>query len=195
MKRQVTGLLLSMSVHAALFCFAAAFIKNSEYGVQAGSPQIEVDLVAAPEPAVQALPSPEPPKPEEMPAPEQPPAPQPPPIPVRHEESTSSKGKDQVTMQSHVGGAIAAKPDYLHNPAPVYPEIARQHRQEGLVLLEVAVTAEGKPSEISIKKSSGYRLLDQAALNAVRRWSFRPAEMASIPISSKVEVPIEFRLQ
>src|SRR5579864_3796053 len=109
MKRQVTGLLLSMLVHAALFCLAATFSKSSEYGVQAGLPQIEVDLVAAPEPAVQPLPppesQPEPPKPEDMPAPE------PPLIPARHEERTSSKGKDQLTMQSHVGEAIAAKPD------------------------------------------------------------------------------------
>jgi len=83
---------------------------------------------------------------------------------------------------------------YLNNPKPEYPEIARQLRQQGVSLLGVEVGADGHPNQVSLSKSSGFPLLDHAAIRAVRRWTFRPARAGDVPVSSHVEVPVRFSL-
>ncbi len=83
---------------------------------------------------------------------------------------------------------------YLNNPAPHYPEKARLRRQQGTVLLHVQVNFEGKPKAIDVIKSSGYHLLDQAALKAVKQWAFIPAQQESKPVEQQVEIPITFRM-
>jgi protein TonB len=83
---------------------------------------------------------------------------------------------------------------YLSNPKPDYPSEAREMRQQGVVMLSVEVDAEGRASDVSLSRSSGYPLLDHAALDAVRRWRFEPAEAGGLPVSSRVEIPVRFSL-
>ena len=71
---------------------------------------------------------------------------------------------------------------------------ARRQRQQGTVLFDVQVGADGRAASVKLKHSSGFPLLDQAALEAVRRWTFEPARTGGIPISSHVEVPVRFAL-
>lgn len=85
-------------------------------------------------------------------------------------------------------------PRYRTNPIPEYPIPSRRRREEGIVLLDVAVDADGKPSSISLNRSSGYPLLDRAALDAVRRWTFEPARAGGVPMFSRVVVPVRFSL-
>ena len=92
------------------------------------------------------------------------------------------------------GGALAL-PGYYSNPPPLYPAVAKQQQQEGRVILEVRVNKRGLPETIRIKRSSGFPLLDQAALNAVNRWRFKPARLAGIVIETVVDVPIRFQLK
>ena len=77
---------------------------------------------------------------------------------------------------------------------PVYPRIAKQSGWEGTVLLRVAVLPSGRPDEITVEQSSGYEVLDKAAMNALKRWRFHPAKDGNIPIRSIVEIPIKFSL-
>lgn len=84
--------------------------------------------------------------------------------------------------------------NYLKNPPPSYPEKARLRKQQGTVLLDVRVKTDGKPRNIEIAKSSGYRLLDETALRTVRRWEFVPARRGSRIIEANVEVPITFKI-
>lgn len=113
---------------------------------------------------------------------------------LKGDESSSRPANNLTTIQSTDGAKIEAKPDYLKNPPPPYPEIARRLKQEGLVLLMVNVDAHGWPSSVHVKESSGYRFLDEAALKAVRKWKFSPAKINSLPIPSNVDVPIRFQL-
>jgi protein TonB len=92
------------------------------------------------------------------------------------------------------GGGTAALPRYRTNPKPVYPPEARRDRQEGVVLLSVEIGADGEPKSVVLKRTSGFPLLDEAALRAVRRWSFLPATMAGLPVASSADVPIRFNL-
>ena len=89
----------------------------------------------------------------------------------------------------------SAAPDYLRNPPPVYPSLSRKAGEEGRVLLFVRVTEVGKVADLQIRQTSGHQRLDQAAINAVRRWRFKAAEQNGRNVSSEVEVPITFSLE
>jgi protein TonB len=83
---------------------------------------------------------------------------------------------------------------YLHNPAPDYPPMARRQGEQGRVLLKVLVTETGQAETVQIENSSGYNKLDQAAIDAVKKWSFIPAKRSNQPISAYVLVPVKFSL-
>jgi TonB family protein len=91
-------------------------------------------------------------------------------------------------------GVKNALPRYDLNPRPTYPEVSRRRGQQGTVLLEVAIQIDGSVEKVAVARSSGYKILDRAALLAVRRWQFWPAKSAGLPIASRVVVPIDFVL-
>ncbi len=95
-----------------------------------------------------------------------------------------------------IQGALSeAKPDMVFNPAPTYPQQARRNGWQGKVLLKVFVSAAGKVDQIKLEQGSGYAILDQAALNTVKRWRFKPAQIGAMPLSSVVSIPIIFLLE
>lgn len=80
-------------------------------------------------------------------------------------------------------------------PAPVYPGQAITRNQEGRVVLRVLVDEHGRPAEVAVETSSGFRLLDEAALKIVRaRWHFIPAQRDGAAIVAWALVPIVFQL-
>lgn len=85
--------------------------------------------------------------------------------------------------------------NYLLNPAPTYPALSRRMREEGKVVLRVFVEPDGRPSQLEIKTSSESHHLDQAALDAVRRWTFVAARRGDEAIGAWVLVPIVFNLK
>ena len=90
--------------------------------------------------------------------------------------------------------SLLATPIYRVNPEPPYPATARRRRQEGLVLLAVRVTSQGRASRIELKQSSGFPALDEAAWQAVRGWEFEPARLGALAVESEIEVPVRFKL-
>ncbi len=84
---------------------------------------------------------------------------------------------------------------YLRNTKPRYPASARRNGESGTVLLKVLVTREGLSSRVELENSSGSNVLDQLALETVKRWRFTPAQRGGDPVESWVRVPIEFRLE
>ncbi len=89
---------------------------------------------------------------------------------------------------------ICATPDYLKNPEPPYPPLARRRHQAGLVLVSVSVNPAGRATRVALKVSSGFPILDAAALEAVRDWEFKPARIGNLTTSSEIEVPVRFQL-
>jgi len=62
-------------------------------------------------------------------------------------------------------------------PPPPYPVIAQRNRYEGTVTLELRVDASGTLTEAKVLKSSGFPVLDEAALDLVKhRWRFPPGK-------------------
>ena len=84
---------------------------------------------------------------------------------------------------------------YLDNPPPVYPRASQRAQETGRVLLHVHVGADGHPDQVDVQQSSGHPRLDQAALQAVRRWKFTPARQGDKPVAAWVIVPIDCHLE
>lgn len=103
-------------------------------------------------------------------------------------ESTEAAGSEPLIESRY---DVAA----LNNPKPPYPLAARRHGAQGRVLLSVQVGADGTSHEVLLKRSSGHAVLDDAALQTVRRWRFVPAHRGDSPVESWVDVPILFRLE
>ncbi|MES2941285.1 MAG: TonB family protein [Pseudomonadota bacterium] len=83
---------------------------------------------------------------------------------------------------------------YLNNPPPVYPKAAQRQGLQGRVLLRVHVLASGQVGTVELKQSSGKPLLDEAALAAVKAWTFAPALKGKTPVDAWSTVPIDFRM-
>ena len=88
-------------------------------------------------------------------------------------------------------------PRILVQTEPVYPDSARQSGLEGRVLVRIEILINGLPGEVSVQQSSGSETLDAAALSAVRRWRFVPAQerQSGRAVISYTTVPIVFKLR
>ncbi|MDR0311684.1 MAG: energy transducer TonB [Acidobacteriota bacterium] len=86
-------------------------------------------------------------------------------------------------------------PGYARTPQPNYPEAARKRGEEGDVLLKVEVLANGRVGQTEIAESSGFVLLDEAALKTVRNWQFRPARKGRENVACWVNIPVKFKLR
>ncbi len=105
------------------------------------------------------------------------------------EEYISDAGKeDEEEVQK-------SSPLYRDNPPPEYPRRAMQRNQQGTVVLEVLVNSRGRVEEIEVAESSGYSVLDRAALEAVQGWVFQPGRKGDSKIDTRVRVPVRFELQ
>ncbi len=87
-----------------------------------------------------------------------------------------------------------AVPLYDVNPSPPYPAAARQRGYQGTVIVEALVRASGAVADVLLFQSSGYPLLDQAALRAVKDWIFRPGTRGGREVDMAVHVPVVFQL-
>lgn len=85
--------------------------------------------------------------------------------------------------------------DYLNNPRPAYPMVARRMGYNGKVILNVEVLAEGKAGQVLLHQSSGYTILDNSAVQTVKTWRFSPAKRLGQPVTQWFLVPIKFSLE
>lgn len=121
-----------------------------------------------------------------------PPFPTPPDLPDPGREKT-------LASRTRFGSAAldpfrTAAPLYGENSPPAYPDQARRNGWSGEVLVRVAVADDGGVTATALELSSGYRVLDAAALAALRRWHFVPARRGDLAVTSEVLVPVRFRL-
>ena len=155
-----------------------------------------------PEPTPQPMPEPAPPKPEPTPPPARAVAPRPPKAPTHPHTAVPAKPGPPATSADHgpptaargSGGTGHTEVRIRSNPKPDYPEEAKRAHQEGVAIVSIEINSAGEPENVKLAKSSGFPLLDQAAVAGVRRWRFYPAVMGGLPISVHKEVPVRFRI-
>ena len=90
-----------------------------------------------------------------------------------------------------VGGQIK-EPKKLKSVSPEYPDIARQARVQGVVILECTISPQGKVTEVKVLR--GIPLLDQAAMEAVRQWVYTPTLLNGVPVPVIMTVTVNFKL-
>ncbi len=83
--------------------------------------------------------------------------------------------------------------DYLSTTPPIYPSRSIELGQQGTVIIRALISANGgQVQKVAIHKSSGFSMLDNSALDAVKDWKFKPFTSKSVPISGWVMVPVKF---
>jgi protein TonB len=90
-----------------------------------------------------------------------------------------------------VGGQIK-EPRKLKNVDPQYPEIAKQARVQGIVILECTISPQGKVTNVTVLR--GIPLLNDAAQDAVRQWVYTPTLLNGVPVPVIMTVTVNFRL-
>ena len=103
-----------------------------------------------------------------------------------------AEGDGAPASGSGSGSAGAA---YLHHPKPPYPTLSRRLGEVGQVRLRVLVGPDGRPQQVRLQRSSGHRRLDDAAIDGVRGWRFKPRLRDGAPESAWVEQTITFELE
>jgi len=90
--------------------------------------------------------------------------------------------------------AVDRDPEPIARIQPEYPPQAFRNHEQGTVLVRVNVDANGMATDPQVVNRSGSRELDSAAMDAVRKWQFKPALKDGKAIASTVDVPVEFKL-
>jgi protein TonB len=96
---------------------------------------------------------------------------------------------------SETPGITIARPLYKQNPPPHYPQMARRMGYEGLVMLKVLVDVKGQVENLELLSSSGYAVLDKAAIASVKKWMFEPGTEGGKKKKMWVKIPIRFELE
>ena len=106
-------------------------------------------------------------------------------------------GRERGPWASPGRGAGAARTPvrYARVVKPKYPRKARTAGWEGTTVLKVRVDRGGRPGLIAVDRSSGFEVLDRAAVRAMRRWEFHPARNGRGTVASWVKVPVSFRIE
>ena len=90
---------------------------------------------------------------------------------------------------------LDAPPRPRRNIRPDYPKGARQRGEQGDVILEIRVNAEGTVDDVKIATSSGFAELDEAAVRAAKGAKFSPARSGHDPIASTARLKLQFKLK
>lgn len=116
--------------------------------------------------------------------------------PVPHEEKPDTPSSPvQTAGTPGLNHTIElAEPVFASPPTPPsYPRLARKRGFEGTALVDIFFDHQGKTQNALLVSSSGYSILDEAALAAVRHWQFSIPSQASAA-RFKVRVPVRFAL-
>jgi protein TonB len=194
----------ALSGTMSLHLLVVVFLLVPATAMQLMKPQADVITAHLVEPKPPPIAEPEPPKL---------------PVPVRHEvlkrpaqipvrtsvapPVESNLPTEQAELPPPVTNDLPAAPAdseptalaYLTRTRVPYPREAIALHQQGTVILRVLVGTDGIAQAIEIEKSSGSRALDNAARDAVRRWTFQAGTRNGIRAALWARVPIKFDLQ
>ncbi|HSP05669.1 MAG TPA: TonB family protein [Acidobacteriota bacterium] len=88
------------------------------------------------------------------------------------------------------------RPEILNRVNPTYPPIAQQKKIEGTVILSVLVSESGETIDARVLRGAGGQSgLNEAAMDAVRKWKFRPAVKGGKRVRVWMTYPIVFKLR
>ena len=116
--------------------------------------------------------------------------------PLREQKSASSQKKSPGRKPGKDSSNVKHdKIEYLRQTAPEYPRRAWELGQEGTVILRVLVGRDGSVDKLKVYRSSKFKLLDQAAIAAVKEWEFKTEKQGLYRLAAWIKVPVRFVLE
>src|SRR6516164_6892886 len=113
------------------------------------------------------------------------------PVPVATPPPPPSVHKNVQTPRIPVGGILQAA-KLIRQPKPVYPELARRVRIQGVVRLHALISKEGTIEDLKVV--SGHPLLFPSALEAVKQWAYQPTLLNGEPVEVETDIDVNFTL-
>jgi protein TonB len=163
---------------------------------------VDVTLTKPPEPEPPkpvVVPQPPQPKPEEKTQPPPPPKPEmtipepkpepPPPVPT---PVVIPPPQPKPPTEEYVP---VTQPTFAKQAEHIYPSEAARRHQQGMVILMLYINGSGALDKIEIVKSSGFPLLDEGAIREMKLSKFQPAMDDAIPIRSRAQASVTYRLE
>ena len=163
--------------------------------------QVEETQPVAPRPAMVGRAVPSPPQ-EEKPPEVKPEEPLPPeageikfPEPKEHSNIRTIEQSNNSPSAAPRQARLDAPPKPKRNIRPDYPKGARQRGEQGDVILEIRVNADGTVDDVKVATSSGFAELDEAAVRAAKAAKFSPARSGHDPVASTARLKLQFKLK
>jgi periplasmic protein TonB len=107
-------------------------------------------------------------------------------------QTVSSAMIENSHRQTHAKDNFIA--DELHNPSPEYPEMAVFLGYQGNAFVQIHVSAQGVSEQVKVVKSSGHKILDESAANALKKWRFIPSRQDNKAVADTIIISVVFTL-
>lgn len=117
---------------------------------------------------------------------------------INRPDATTPLNRFGLPVSRWSGGAVlglrapATVIGYFH---PVYPASSRQRGEQGVVTVAVKINIRGRADEVRLARSSGFRALDEAAMQAARRAAYQPEIIGGLPVTAVERFDMTFRIQ
>ena len=92
-----------------------------------------------------------------------------------------------------IGAVKQTPPVLLAKVEPEYTDTARKARTEGTVVLRIEVNEQGRVQNIRVEHSLGLDL-DERAIEAVKKWRYKPSMLEGKPLLATTTAEVTFRL-
>ena len=214
MRKCVSAILLSLLFHALLAFGLIAYLEYAPHpdvlatldlsSVELSFAEtVEETAAIAPQPATVGRRAPSPPQDEkppevktEKPLPPDPSAPRFP-EPQKEPPQLITHNSSLITPPPAAPrqARLDAPPKPKRNIRPDYPKGARQRGEQGDVILEIRVNAEGMVDDVKVVESSGFAELDAAAMKAAKAAKFSPARSGHDSVASTARLKLQFKLK
>ena len=208
----VNAILLSVAIHGLIAVVLIAYLEYAPHpdvlatldlsSVELSfAEEVQETAAVAPMPAAVAERRPPKPKVDEPPPEAKLEKPLPPdageikfPEPKEHPNIQTFK-QSNISQPAPRQARLDAPPKLRRNIKPDYPKGARQRGEQGDVVLEIRVNAEGTVDDVKVATSSGFAELDEAAVKAARAAKFSPARSGHDPVASTARLKLQFKLK
>jgi|SRR5579884_518406 len=135
-------------------------------------------------------------KQETPPPPEKKEEPKPTPAPpqIARNEAPKEESPKPAPMPEVKKAPVFVEAEAIYAPQPTIPDDLRSDALDKTFVAEFTVSPDGTPTDIKVSQSTGNDELDRLALEAARKWKFKPATRDGQPIESRVRLHIEFQV-
>lgn len=89
---------------------------------------------------------------------------------------------------------VDVNPVPVKTPPPEYPDSMKRQGVSGVVAVSIVIDEKGAVMSTAVAKSSQAEF-EAPALDAVKKWKFKPAQKDGVPVKMKVTIPIRFNLE